>query len=173
MERINLSDFKAISKYEFINGLFKKIEKNLENKELEFFSMSEETVKSLIEKQVSNNDIEFLYDIIPVLSNVNCDIDFKEFEKMCKYPSAQLADYITLLLNHFKELCLTANKLNDLESNVAETMKELNIEIPVIEPVKTKEEQIEELYAELSTCTSEDKEKRREIMKKIQELENE
>ncbi|MBM7869236.1 hypothetical protein JOC70_000705 [Clostridium pascui] len=170
MERINLSDFKAISKFNFVNGMFNKVKKNLENKELEFFGVNEDAVKSLTERKISNNDIEFLYGIIPIISNVNVDINFEEFEKMCRCPSPQFTDYIALLLQHFKELYTSASKLNNLEAEVSSSLKELNIELEEAISVKTKEELLEELYTQLSDSKN-DKAKRKEILKQITDLE--
>jgi hypothetical protein len=173
MERINLSDFKAVSKFQIIEGIFKKVERNLEGKELEFFGVNEDTVKALTEKKIGNNDIEFLYDLIPIISNVNIDVDIKEFEKMAKVPSLQFAEYINLLLQHFKELYTTASKLNSLEKDVTTSIKDLGLKMPVeLAKEKTKEEQLDELYSELEEC-KEDKVERREILKQIAELENE
>jgi hypothetical protein len=173
MERINLSDFKAISKYQIIEGIFKKVEKSLDGKELEFFGVNEDTVKALTEKKIGNDDISFLFELIPIISNVNIDVDIKEFEKMAKTPSLQFAEYISLLLQHFKELYTTASKLNSLEKDVKTSIKDLGLEIPKeIPKEKTKEEQLDELYSSLDNC-KEDKANRREILKQIAELENE
>ncbi|GCD11410.1 hypothetical protein [Clostridium tagluense] len=172
MERINLSDFRAVSKFSITGGVFKKVERKLENKELEFFGINQDNLKVLTEKKMSDDNMEFLFALIPIISNVDCDIDFKQFEGLCKTPSPQFADYITLLMQHFKELYTTASKLNNLETEVTNTMKEIGVELPVPKAIKSKEEQVEELYSELENC-KEDKAKRREIIKQISELENE
>jgi len=166
MERINVSDFKALTKYQFINGIFNRVEKKLEGKELEFYGVSTETIKALTEKRINNTDIGFIYDLIPVVSNVNTDIDFKEFESMCKIPSEQFASFIILILNHFKEIFTSVVALNDLSKDVTNTITELGIELP---REKTKEEQLEELYEELANV-KDDKEKRKEILKQITKL---
>ncbi|MBZ9616782.1 hypothetical protein [Clostridium estertheticum] len=166
MERLKVSEFKSISKFNFINGMFKKVEKNLEGKELEFYDINEEAIKALTEKKISNNDIEFLYDLIPVVSNVDTDIDFKEFDGMCKLPSPQFAEYISLLLKHFSNLYKSAGRLKDLSKDVTSTISELGIELP---KEKTKEEQLEELYAELANV-KDDKVRRKEILIQITKL---
>lgn len=170
MERINLSDFKSISKFKFVNGMFNKVEKKLEDKELEFFGVSEDTVKSLTEKKISNDDIEFLYQLIPIISNVNLDVEFTEFQKMCKCPSPQFADYIELLLQHFKELYTTTSKLNDLGTNVKNTMSEMGIKLP--EPIKEKStrEKLNEVIEELEV--TEDLKRYKELLTLKEELEH-
>lgn len=171
MERINLSDFKAISKFKFIDGMFNKVEKKLENKELEFFGVSEDTVKSLTEKKISSDDIEFLYQIIPIISNVNADVNFEEFKKMCKCPSPQFADYIGLLLQHFKELYTTTSKLNNLETEITNTIGEMGIELPKesIPEDKSTREKYEEALKELEI--TEDLDRYKELLALKKELE--
>lgn len=173
MKRINISDFKAVSKFQFVNGIFNKVQKKLENKELEFFGVSGDTVKSLTEKKISSDDIEFLYQIIPIISNVNSDVDFEEFKKMCKCPSPQFADYIGLLLQHFKELYTTTSKINNLEIEITNTMSEMGVELPK-EPIpkeKSTREKYDEVLAELET--TEDLKRYKELTALKEELEKE
>jgi len=163
MERINLSDFKSVSKFKIIDGVFSKVAKRLEGKELEFYGINSDIMEELKGKEVTDNDLEFMFNLIPVISNVDTDITFVEFEKMCKIPSIQFAGYMDLLVVHFKELFETAKKFEDLNKSVITTVKDLGLETP-----KTKEEILEDLYKELESVK--DKLKKREIIKKISEL---
>lgn len=166
MEKIKLSDFKAVSRYLLIDNLFSKVEEKLKGKELEFYSLNGDILKPLIETKKDKGDLEFLYQIIPVISNVDIDVDFKEFVKMTKFPSLTFTSYYKSLLTEISILFKTASKINDLNADVSNTIADLGIDLPV---EKTKEEQLEELYAELANV-KDDKAKRKEILKQITKL---
>jgi len=181
MERINLSDLKAVSRYIFIDNIFSKVEEKLQGKELEFYSLNGEDMKTLSEGKKDGSDLEFIYKIIPMISNVNVDVDFKDFEKMSKYPSLAFASYYKSLINEVGNLFKTVNQINELDRDVKNTAKDLGLEevkeIENVEEVKeiiiekTTEEKIDDLYAELETV-KDDKVKRREVMKQISILED-
>lgn len=176
MDRIDIKDFKSISRFTVIEGIFKKAEKSLEGKELEFYNLDKDTLDKIMqEKDIDKGDnIDFLFRVIPIFSNVDMTINRDEFAKMYKIPSLQFANYIDLLMEHIVEMYKTGQALVSLESKVQDFAKENNIIIPEpkIEIVKTKEEIIEELYKEIENSIG-DRVKIKELMNKINELEKE
>lgn len=169
--RINIKLFKAESKFKFIKDIFVKQGDTLEGKELEFYNLDKESINKLGEQSEGNN-IEFLFRIIPVLSNIDMTISMDEFEKMCSIPSGAFADYIDLLMEHITNMFKTAVKLNGVEEKVNNFITENNIPIPEPIKVRTKEDvenEIQGLYEQIKT----DKEHRIEILEKINKLEEE
>lgn len=171
--RIDIKLFRTESKFKFIKDIFVKQGDTLEGKELEFYNLDKEGISSLEGKSQGDNT-EFLYNIIPVLSNVDITINKDEFIKMCKVPSGAFAEYIDLLLEHITNMFKTAVKLSNVEEKVNNFIAENNIPIPESEPIKVRtrndvEKEIQDAYNQLKT----DKEHRVEILYTIDYLEDE
>ena len=182
MEKIKLSDFKAVSRYTFLDNIFSKVKEKLQGKELEFYTLNGENMKPLLETKEKGTDLEFLYQIIPVISNVVADVDFAEFEKMTKYPSIAFTSYYKSLLTEIGILFKTVNQINQLEKETKDTAISLGVELPTLEEAMeakkvveivevelTTEERLDVLYAELETTKG--KIEKREVLKKIATLE--
>ena len=177
MEKILLSDLKAVSRYIFLDNIFSKVEEKLQGKELEFYTLNGENMKDIMKiKEEDDSDIAFIYKIIPIISNVVADVDFAEFEKMTKYPSLAFTSYYKSLLAEIGILFKTAKTVNELEKETADTATSLGIDLSILEEVKeavevelTTEERLDALYSELET--SKDRIEKREILKKIAALE--
>ncbi|HEY5523810.1 MAG TPA: hypothetical protein VIK26_00575, partial [Clostridium sp.] len=156
MEKINLRDLKAISRYTLIDNMFSKVEENLQGRELEFYTLNGEDMKPLLDTKTNGTELEFLYQIIPLMSNVEVDVDFKEFEKMVKYPSVTFSSYFKCLVDEIAILFKTANQIKELDKETKSIAVEQGIELPIEEVKevvieKTTDEKLDELYAELKT----------------------
>ena len=179
MENIKLSELKAISRYTFIDNMFSKVEENLQGRELEFYTLNGEDFKPLLEIKPNSTELEFLYQIIPLMSNVDVDVSFKEFEKMAKYPSVTFSSYFKCLVDEIAILFKTANQINELEKETKDIAIEQGVESP-IEEVKEEvkeiivelpvEERLDALYGELKATKG--KLLRRKILEKIETLED-
>ncbi|MEA4826872.1 MAG: hypothetical protein VB130_09595, partial [Clostridium sp.] len=154
----------------FLNGIFNKVSENLEGKEVEFYRIGQETIDKVKEIKAENmTNEEFLYNMIPSISNIEMDIDLEEFSKMVKVPTSEFAQLINNVMDVLVDVLKSGQEIINLEEKINTIAEENNIEIPQ-EPVKTKEEQLQELYNEL-TEYKDDKEKRKEILKQITDLE--
>lgn len=176
MERIDIKDFIPSNKMKILNGVFNKVKKNLEGKELEFYYLDKKVISKIVEeKNVDINDTPtLLYTFIPILSNVEMSLALDEFKKLYDVPSLQFIYYINAFIEHFKELITTALTINSIADKTISFVKEMGIEIPVeeVRVIKTKEEienEIDILYGKLST----DKENRKAIQEQINALEKE
>lgn len=168
--RIKISMFRPVIKLKFLNGIFNKVSENLEGKEVEFYRIGQETIDKVKEIKAENmTNEEFLYNMIPSISNIEMDIDLEEFSKMVKVPTSEFAQLINNVMDVLVDVLKSGQEIINLEEKINTIAEENNIEIPQ-EPVKTKEEQLQELYNEL-TEYKDDKEKRKEILKQITDLE--
>lgn len=131
--RIDIKDFKAVTKFTFLEGMFKKVEKRLEGKELEFYNLDKDNIEKMIKEENidAKDNILFLFKLIPVLSNVDMTIEKEEFEKMCKVPSLQFANYVDLLMDHIKTMFTTAKKLISMEDKIKDFAIENDIKLEV------------------------------------------
>lgn len=171
--RIDIKNFIAVTIYKFDkDGILKEVDKKLDGKQLEFYSLDVKAIKNL--KDIDKEDeISFIYKVIPYISNIEMTIDSNEFRSLCEAPTPQFLSLIDAILEHIKNLHKTTTVTNSIDSKVQELKELYKInEIQELEPVKTKEEMLEELYSELGTVRD-DKEKRKEILKKINDLEME
>lgn len=112
---IDIRIFKGLTKYQFVDNKLKRIEKKLNNVELEFYELDDKIVNKLIEIDGENlSNEEYLYKIIPIISNVNMTVTLEEFEKMCKYPSTYFCDFIDKVMFYCKELFNQLHEMNEL-----------------------------------------------------------
>lgn len=119
MDRIDIEDFKGLTRYQFIDNAFKKIEKKLEGLELEFFELNEEIVEKLEAiKSETMRDEEYLFTIIPIVCNIDMTVTLEEFIKMCKYPSIQFIGFIDTVMDFCKNLGNKLQAMNNLNSKV-------------------------------------------------------
>lgn len=168
--RIKISMFRPVIKLRFLNGIFNKVSENLEGKEVEFYRIGQETVDKVKNIKAENmTNEEFLYNMIPIISNIEMDIDIEEFSKMVKIPTSEFAQLINNVMDVLADVLKSGQEIINLEEKISTIAEAHNIEIPQ-EPIKTKEEQLQELYDELTEC-KDDKEKRKEILKRITDLE--
>lgn len=168
--RIKISMFRPVIRLKFLNGIFNKISENLEGKEVEFYRIGQDTidkVKNIKAENMTNE--EFLYNMIPSISNIEMDIDLEEFSKMVKIPTSEFAQLINNVVDILADILKTGQEIINLEEKINIIAEVHNIEIPQ-GSVKSKDEQLQELYDELSK-SKDDKEKRKEILKQITDLE--
>ena len=119
MERIDIKDFKGLTRYQFVDNAFRKIEKKLEGLELEFFELTEEIVEKLEAiKSEKMSDEEYLFTIIPIVCNVDMTITSEDFTKMCKYPSVQFIGFIGTVMEFCSNLGEKLKAMNNLNSKV-------------------------------------------------------
>ena len=175
--------FKGGRILKFVQGVLEKVRDN--NKidgEFEFYQLSKEKINKIAElKKSMKDDDELLYNIIPIIGSFEMDVTLKEFKEMLQFPTKQFMEVINQVLEITKEMLDTSNtmanlknKVDDLNNNpMVKGLKEEAKDEIVQEPVKTKEEILDELYSQLSTPEiKSDKDKRMAILSKINKLES-
>lgn len=127
MEKIDIRDFKGLTRYQFLDKAFKRVEKKLDGIELNFYELDEEVVEKLkaIDSEKMSNE-EYLYTIIPTVCNVSMTVTLEEFEKMCKYPSIQFVEFISTVMDFCKDLWEKLRAMNNL-NNKAEAINFENL----------------------------------------------
>ena len=121
MGNIKLSYFKGVSRFKFIDGIFSKVQDKLEGADFEFYTVSLEEINQ-VKTDVGDN--QFLYSLVGLLSNVEVDITFEQFNKMVMFPSESFADYVRLLLQQYKNLFRTAKKISVLSEDTEAFVKD-------------------------------------------------
>lgn len=180
---MRISMFKGGRILKFVQGVLEKVRDN--NKidgEFEFYQLSKEKINKIAElKKSMKDDDELLYNIIPIIGSFEMDVTLKEFKEMLQFPTKQFMEVINQVLEITKEMLDTSNtmanlknKVDDLNNNpMVKGLKEEAKDEIVQEPVKTKEEILDELYSQLSTPEiKSDKDKRMAILSKINKLES-
>ncbi|WMJ81250.1 hypothetical protein RBU49_03060 [Clostridium sp. MB40-C1] len=166
--KIKISMFRPVLKLRFIDGIFNRISETLEGKEVEFYRIGQDVidkVKNIKAENMSNE--EFLYNMIPNISNIEMDIDLKEFSKMVKVPTSEFAQLINNVMDILVDVLRSGQEIINLEQKMKAITEKHGIKLPQ-EP--TKDEKLQALYDELTEC-KDDKEKRKEILKQITSLE--
>lgn len=127
MSNIKLSDLKGISRFIFIDGLFTKVEDKLKDSELVFTNLDNDKIQNI--KEATKDDTEFLYKLISQISNVEVDIELKEFKYLVKYPSAQFAQVVQLLLEHYTNMYKDVIRVNAISFDVESNIKALGLDV--------------------------------------------
>ncbi len=176
-EKIDIRLFISTVKFNFQDGLLKKVEDNLEGKQLEFYALNIVNVEQLKDVNKNTDEISFLYRIIPAISNIDMTtITVEEFIELCNMPSPRFLSLIDAVLDHIKNLhknTAIVDSINSKVKNIKELykvdkMEDLNKKLE-LEKV-TKEKELGKLYEKLATVKN-DKERRKEILIRINKLE--
>ena len=142
---MKLSDLKGISKFKFIDKILSKVEDKCEGKEIEFYNIDLESVNKI---KTENDGDDFLYKLVSVISNVETDVTFEEFNKMVMFPSIPFRQFIEQLLEHYKNMFRNAKELINLGNKSEDFIKnELGKDINMQELID-KAKEIKELEAE-------------------------
>lgn len=177
---MKISMFKGGRVLKFVAGVLEKVRDN--NKidgEFEFYQLNKDKLNKItkIKEEVKDDD-EMLYRIIPIIGSFEMDVSLEEFKDMLQIPTKQFMQVIDQVMEITKEMLDSTdtiadlkNKTDDLNSNpIIKAFKEE--EQVIQEPVKSKEQILDELYEQLSLPEiKSDKEKRMAILNKISDLE--
>ncbi|WP_035290947.1 hypothetical protein [Clostridium sp. KNHs214] len=177
MNKIDIKLFKSQSKFKVVLNKLVKQKDILEDKEIYFNNLSAKDVKNL--NFNSNNNVEAIYNLISILTNIDMSIDIKEFEEMYNNPTTIFEDFLMNFIEHIQSLLeikskafKTANDISKMDEILKNNgvdlnkLKELQIQEEENEKVKIKNE-IEKLYEDMK----DDKEHRTEILEQINKLE--
>lgn len=169
---INLSQFEntGVTKViKFINGKIEVEEKqNVLNGEMKFFDIQEKIadVNNVIQGlNGSESEAEVTYRLIPVITDINDDIDFDRFMKMMEKPTTEFSFLLKALTDYINDLFDRADNLN----NTKDAVEKLNNRIPVVK--ESPEEELRKIEKELPTIN--DKEIRKKLFRRMVELHNE
>lgn len=171
---MKISMFKGGRVLKFVQGVLEKIRDN--NKiegEFEFYQLSKEKLNKIAElkKKIKDED-ELLYNIIPIIGSFEMDVTLEEFKDMLQFPTKQFMEVINEVIDITREMLESSNTIIELKDKIDNVKNELPVVEEIQEPVKTKEETLNELYEQLSLPEIKaDKDKRMEILNKINELE--
>ncbi|WP_102400488.1 hypothetical protein [Haloimpatiens massiliensis] len=174
MDKIDIKLFKNQSKFKVVLNKLVKQKDILEDKEIYFNNLSVEDAENL--NSSTDNIAESIYNLIPVLTNIDMTINVKEFEEMYNNPTTVFEDFLMNFIEHIQSLLeikskifKTANKMDELFKNNGIDLKKLK-ELQMQEKENKKAEiknEIEELYEKMK----DDKEHRAEILEQINKLE--
>lgn len=174
--QVKMSDFLNKKRIVIIDGEATVVEPKV-NGEIEVNTFNAKIVER-IQKEVFNkltdeeikNDKIFTYNAFPILTNIQNDITIEQFEELMETPRRpfslilnMVTDEINNIFDAMKDYKNMDSKLNKIKNENEEIFKQIE------QPVKTKEEQLEDLYKELQNNFS-NREKRDEILNKINVL---
>lgn len=124
--KIDIKLFIPQTRFKFVGGLLKKVERQVEDKELEFYNLDEDLKNKILEKKdlAKKDDITFLYELIPVISNIDMTISIEEFKKLCKMPNAPFMSLINVTMDYLGELFVTMHEISDMEKILKTKLKD-------------------------------------------------
>ncbi|WP_297419484.1 hypothetical protein [Clostridium sp.] len=176
MEKFKMSQFaKGGKKLIFKAGKSEFIEINNELVgEINFYKLDSEKMLEITKSITKKDGIDFLYDLIPYVCDIELDVNKETFGKWAQYPPRKefvdFIDGVFSLVSDFNDITETVQKQNEITNKMNEKIKN----IPIIEnkKVKSKEELLDDLMKELF-AVKDNIEKRDEILHKINKLKEE
>lgn len=125
-----------------------------------------------ITPETSQNEI--IFNMIPIISDIECDITLEEFNKKMDKPNKLAITLYDTLLDMVMELFNYAEKVKNFQDKSEKMINEnptIKESIKILELKTSKEKQVKELYVKLNApITQKEKSK---IIKQINKLENE
>lgn len=179
---IKLSQLKkrTIRKLSFVEG--EAVSQGLDtvlNGDLIFYELGKEKVEEITKKLdgKEKSDEDVIFELIPLLSDIEVDVTFDEFKAMLVEPSKEFAMFLSNIISMIKDLFELVEEVAKMQNN-SQTITNGIAKLSTIETeiedvvIETKEEKLERLYEELSVAR-EDVLKRNEILKEIMSLQSE
>jgi hypothetical protein len=139
---------------------------------INFKPMSIELGDSLKNNAVSKftkdtTDNEAAYILIPLLTDIEDDIDFERFEKIIGSGNVVAITLLDGVLDMFEEIINYSNELEKIQNK----SKRINEKLPQVNPLELKKQELENLYKKFAVVN--DNKERDEILKRVIELKNE
>jgi hypothetical protein len=183
---MKLSSFKKseyVKKLIFVNGDMESIDVNETlNGEILFYDLdsniAEKIQEDILKSKKDLSDEEFIYKLIPHLTNIENDVSYKEFLAMYKNPSSEFAEFINGLIYTLKVMYVKTETLVKLKKNSENLINDISSSTSSEEFEKLRQEDeekirreklIDDLYTALNVTT--DKNIKKTIIKQISELE--
>lgn len=167
MEMLKISDFLE-DKYVMQDGKMKKLN-NIEGKELTFKAIKKEDITS-IEGLDNMQEVEFLYKLIPIMTNIEMDITLEDFIEKCEL--AQKVEFLSLVdtvFEKFENLYKSVQTMSKMQERM-NRLKENN----VLEVKQVEEKSKEQIEGELMEMIKQedDPTKMLELMDKLKQLQD-
>lgn len=175
--QVKMSDFLNKKKIVILDGEATVVEPKV-NGEIEVNTFTakiveriqKEVFEKLTDEEIKNDKI-FTYHAFPILTNIQNDITIEQFEELMKTPRRpfslvldMVTDEINNIFDAMKDYKKMDSKLNKIKSENEEMLKQIEQTV-----IKTKGEQLEDLYKDLERNFS-NREKRDEILNQINSL---
>lgn len=173
--KVDIKTFITPLEYKPEDGIFKKIENNPDNNIKIYPFLTKEQTEQFINMAGQKDGDDFIYHMIPIISNIDMTISLEEFKEICNMPMAPTYFLNTILtcLKYLNEI----KKSKSIRDSIDEELGKLRTLYKIDEKEELEErlevekkKELEKLYKELSDVKG-DKEKRKEILSKIDELE--
>lgn len=184
--KVNMSDFLGGRVIKYINGEpmveEKKLNGDIEIKELNGYlleKINSEVISKITDEELKDDEY-VTYLLFPYITNINMDVDKETFLGILKFPKPQFAIVFKMIMEEINSMFESAQKISEIKEDINKlveqnTMIKDNIELMNFENEqklkKSKEDEIEELMERLPKV-KDNPEERRNILKRINELEN-